>query len=93
MSEKRPPIFPAEWLASGSVHKAEWPEDCLSLKKTAGFWAVDMLDEAAEILSKPSMPLAKIERLKAQAAAEYAPPFTVEEIKRVCPGLYGPVEH
>jgi hypothetical protein len=93
--EPRPPIFPAEWLAPGTVHKAEWPKASLPISKTKEFWALDMLHDAEmAILSRgDSLPSAEIECLKVQVAAEYVPPFTVEEIKRVCPRLYGPVEH
>ena len=46
-----------------------------------------LLDDAAP------MPSAELERLKVMAAGSYVPPFTLEEIKLVYPGIYFPVEH
>ena len=42
---------------------------------------------------KEESPLPQKELAMLKALYEYKPPYMVEEIKKLCPGLYGPVTH
>jgi hypothetical protein len=42
---------------------------------------------------EPPVPRQKRDELKAEALLSYQPPYTVEEIKAMFPGLYFPVHH
>lgn len=43
--------------------------------------------------SHPPMPREKLDEIKSVALLSYQPPYTVEEIKAMFPGLYFPIIH
>jgi hypothetical protein len=49
--------------------------------------------DLADMRPEPPVPRQKRDELKAEALLSYQPPYTVEEIKAMFPGLYFPVHH